>query len=134
MAIYQLEQKSKHISTLQSRIDELETDFYCGGDSMGDTELRIYDKKEQSLHDDINFEREGGSSWGEYKERILTLIEDKIYADVEFYVNSDGHYQGESGVVEMTFDEEESIFNCSKSSSPNSIPHSGTKCPALFIT
>jgi hypothetical protein len=97
-------------------IDHVEFDFYCGGDSMGDTTLRIYDKKGQSLNDKIDFERENGSSWGEYKERILTLIEDKIYADVEFYVNSDGHYQGESGMVEMTFDEEESMFDCSKSS------------------
>lgn len=97
-------------------IDHVEFDFYCGGDSMGDTTLRIYDKKGQSLNDKIDFERENGSSWGEYKERILTLIEDKIYADVEFYVNSDGHYQGESGMVEMTFNEEESMFDCSKSS------------------
>jgi hypothetical protein len=97
-------------------IDHVEFDFYCGGDSMGDTTLRIYDKKGQSLNDKIDFERENGSYWGVYNERILTLIEDKIYADVEFYVNSDGHYQGESGVVEMTFDEEESMFNCSKSS------------------
>ena len=97
-------------------IGHVEFDFYCGGDSMGDTTLRIYDKKGQSLNDKIDFERENGSSWGEYKERILTLIEDKIYADVEFYVNSDGHYQGESGMVEMTFDEEESMFDCSKSS------------------
>ena len=97
-------------------IGHVEFDFYCGGDSMGDTTLRIYDKKGKALHEDINFERENGSSWGEYKERILTLIEDKIYADVEFYVNSDGHYQGESGMVEMTFNEEESMFDCSKSS------------------
>ncbi len=76
-------------------IDHVEFDFYCGGDSMGDTTLRIYDKKGQSLNDKIDFERENGSSWGTYNERILTLIEDKIYADVEFYVNSDGHYQGE---------------------------------------
>ena len=97
-------------------IQEVEFEFDCGGDSMGDTTLRIYDKKGQSLNDKIDFERENGSYWGVYNERILTLIEDKIYADVEFYVNSDGHYQGESGVVEMTFDEEESMFNCSKSS------------------
>jgi hypothetical protein len=97
-------------------IDHVEFDFYCGGDSMGDTTLRIYDKKGQSLNDKIDFERENGSSWGTYNERILTLIEDKIYADVEFYVNSDGHYQGESGMVEMTFNEEESMFDCSKSS------------------
>tara|TARA_Y100000589_G_C27100463_1_gene607806 strand:- start:54 stop:752 length:699 start_codon:yes stop_codon:yes gene_type:complete len=96
-------------------IGEVEFDFYCGGDSMGDTELRIYDKKGQSLTENFTFERENGS-WGAYEERILTLIEDKIYDDVEFYVNSDGHYQGESGIVEMTFDEEENIFNCSKSS------------------
>ena len=97
-------------------IGHVEFDFYCGGDSMGDTTLRIYDKKGKALHEDINFERENGSSWGAYEERILTLIEDKIYADVEFYVNSDGHYQGESGMVEMTFNEEESMFDCSKSS------------------
>tara|TARA_R100000988_G_scaffold102556_1_gene78497 strand:+ start:5275 stop:5976 length:702 start_codon:yes stop_codon:yes gene_type:complete len=96
-------------------IGHVEFDFYCGGDSMGDTELRIYDKKGQSLTENFTFERKNGS-WGEYEERIPTLIEDKIYADVEFYVNSDGHYQGESGMVEMTFNEEESMFDCSKSS------------------
>lgn len=109
--------KATELITLWKKhnIGHVEFDFYCGGDSMGDTTLRIYDKKGQSLTENFNFERENGS-WGEYEERILTLIEDKIYDDVEFYVNSDGHYQGESGMVEMTFNEEVSMFDCSKSS------------------
>lgn len=74
--------------------------FNCGGDSMGDT--------------DIVFEKENGETVE--NEDLKNYFDDETYKNVEFYVNSDGHYMGESGTVEITLDEddEEPFFNYCK--------------------
>jgi len=81
-------------------VDRAEFEFSCGGDSMNDTTLNFYDKegKEVIMSD-------------ESKE----TLDNDIYKEVEFYENSDGHYQGESGIVLVEFDVEENQFGYSKS-------------------
>ena len=68
-------------------------EFNCGGDSMGDTDLKFYTDKGTLMK----------------SKKLLELdehINDIIYDQVEFYVNSDGHYMGESGHVEIRLDED----------------------------
>jgi hypothetical protein len=69
--------------------------FSCGGDSMGDTELTFYDANSNPIEVDLSFQ---------------SLIEDMIYSKVEFYVNSDGHYLGESGKVTIKLEDDEFDF------------------------
>lgn len=73
-------------------IEKAEFQFYAGGDSMGDTDLMFYDK--DSVEVDVEEDFKG-------------KIEDQIYKNVEFYENSDGHYQGESGTVYIELEEDE---------------------------
>ena len=85
----------------EKNIDHINFNFSCGGDSMNDTSIEIFDK-EGELVEDSELER---------------YFIDETYNNVEFYVNSDGHYQGEFGVVEITLNDEEDDFKYSKSSS-----------------
>jgi hypothetical protein len=87
----------------ENGVANINYEFDCGGDSMNETILNILDK-------------EGGLI--ECKE-IEDYFENKIYDNVEFYVNSDGHYMGERGNVYVYLeeeDEEEPYFSYSKSS------------------
>ena len=87
----------------ENGVDSIDYEFNCGGDDMGETTLNILDKKGELI---------------ECKE-IEDYFESKIYDNVEFYVNSDGHYMGERGNVYVTLeeeDEEEPYFSYSKSS------------------
>lgn len=80
-------------------ITSVEFIFSCGGDSMNETEILIH------------------TDSGEIKnEEIESYIDEEVYKQVEFYVNSDGHYQGESGVVTIELDDEENELVYSKSS------------------
>jgi hypothetical protein len=63
--------------------------FNCGGDSMNDTSIEIHTKNGDITNDVLH-----------------DYIDNVVYNEVEFYVNSDGHYQGESGVVEITLEDE----------------------------
>jgi len=65
--------------------------FDCGGDSMGSTSYAFFDKDDKEV---------------ENKE-LADFFENVVYDKVEFYVNSDGHYQGEFGTVEITIDEDD---------------------------
>jgi hypothetical protein len=69
---------------------------------MGETTLNILDKEGELI---------------ECKE-IEDYFENKIYDNVEFYVNSDGHYMGERGNVYVYLEENEGepYFDYSKSS------------------
>lgn len=67
--------------------------FSCGGDSMNDTDIVILTEN------------------GDIKNDVLwDYFDIEVYNKVEFYVNSDGHYNGENGVVEITLDEEEGFI------------------------
>jgi len=81
-------------------VDRAEFEFSCGGDSMNDTSLVFFDKESKEI-----------IMSAESKE----TLDDDIYKEVEFYENSDGHYQGEHGTVLVEFNVEENEFNYSKS-------------------
>lgn len=69
--------------------------FNCGGDSMGDT--------------DIVLEKENGESVE--NEELANYFDSEVYKNVDFYVDSDGHYQGESGTVTITLNEDDDTEN-----------------------
>jgi hypothetical protein len=79
-------------------VTEVHFNFNCGGDSMNDTDLTIYTDGSKQIKNDVLFD----------------YFENEVYENVEFYVNSDGHYNGESGIVTITLDDEG--FTYSKSS------------------
>ena len=68
---------------------------------MGDTSIEIYNSKDEEIEVD----------------ELKTYFDEEVYRAVDFYVNSDGHYQGESGVVKIILneeDEDEHFFDFSK--------------------
>jgi hypothetical protein len=73
-------------------------EFSCGGDSMNDTTITIHGEDDEEI-ENVTLE---------------TYFDSEVYNAVEFYVNSDGHYQGESGYVNITLDEDGENFNYSK--------------------
>lgn len=79
------------------RIETCTMDFNCGGDSMGDTSFSFTDKN-------------GDVSCDELKD----FFDNEVYQRVDFYVNSDGHYQGESGTVDITLNDDEDDFEYCK--------------------
>ena len=85
----------------EKNIDHVNFNFSCGGDSMNDTDVQIYNKEGNNVED----------------KEIEDYFQEKTYDNVEFYVNSDGHYQGEFGVVTITLNEDKDGFDYSKSSS-----------------
>ena len=66
-------------------------EFQCGGDQMNDTTLTFYNEKGEEVE----------------CEELESYIDNVIYNEVEFYVNSDGHYQGECGNVYITLEEDD---------------------------
>jgi len=75
-------------------IDHINFNFNCGGDSMGDTDIEIFDKENELVE----------------SQELVDYFDRETYNNVDFYVNSDGHYQGESGCVEITLNEDEDDF------------------------
>jgi hypothetical protein len=71
-------------------INRAEFEFDCGGDSMNDTTLNFYDKKDKIIINDD----------------LADYFDDQVYKEVNFYEASDGHYQGERGVVHIELDNE----------------------------
>lgn len=64
--------------------------FNCGGDSMNETEIALYDKNGNIVHD----------------QELEDYFDNEVYNEVEFYVNSDGHYLGEYGTVNITLEDD----------------------------
>lgn len=83
----------------EKNIARVEFNFSCGGDSMGETYFQIWNNKEEEIEE----------------EEIVNYFEENVYKNVDFYLNSDGNYQGESGTVIITLNDDD--FNYSKSSS-----------------
>jgi hypothetical protein len=79
-------------------IDHINFNFNCGGDSMGDTDIEIFDKENELVE----------------SQELVDYFDRETYNHVDFYVNSDGHYQGESGCVVITLNEDEDDFYYSK--------------------
>lgn len=84
-------------------IDHCVASFSCGGDSMNEMEFTYHNKS--------------GGEIPEAKSELDYYFEDEIYNKVDFYVNSDGNYMGESGSVNIVLeeDDEEPYFSYDKS-------------------
>lgn len=67
-----------------------EFEFSCGGDSMNDTTLNFYNEKNKVVQ----------------SSNLEDYFDNEVYKNVTFYEASDGHYQGEAGVVTIELDEE----------------------------
>lgn len=82
----------------KNKVDYVNFEFSCGGDSMNDTSIQIYDKAGSEIQ----------------CSEISDYIDNEVYNRVEFYVNSDGHYQGEAGNVTIRLNDEGDDFEYSK--------------------
>ena len=87
------------------KIERCEMTFDCGGDSMGSTDYEL-------------FNDEGDLVTDKRIDEIIEFIDSDVYNNVEFYVNSDGHYIGEAGMVMIGVDNDNDVefFSYSKSS------------------
>lgn len=83
----------------KNNIKRCEMEFSCGGDSMGD--YSFYFHTDNKMIDNV--------------EKLESYFDDAVYKNVEFYVNSDGHYVGESGTVFIELNEDEDGFYYNKS-------------------
>ena len=84
-------------------IDNANMEFSCGGDSMSDYSFTFYTKNTSAVTgrpENISVE----------SEELVLFFDRQIFDDVEFYVNSDGHYIGESGNVVITLNDDEDGF------------------------
>ena len=84
----------------ENDVEYIDFEFNCGGDSMGDTTLNIYDTKGGLVNND----------------ELENYFDNEVYQNVTFYEASDGHYIGESGNVHISLNDEETDFEYSKES------------------
>lgn len=75
----------------QLNIESCSMNFSCGGDSMSDWDFTFTTKEGKQIED----------------QELKDFFDDEVFRNVDFYVNSDGHYIGENGVVEITLNEED---------------------------
>lgn len=80
------------------KVNEAVFEFSCGGDSMSETEMFLYDKKGKEIDN----------------AELKNYFDDEVYKRVDFYENSDGHYIGEAGKVVITLNDEGDDFDYSK--------------------
>ena len=86
-------------------IESANMEFSCGGDSMNDYSFVFYTKNTTP----------GGTENIEVEsEELVSFFDTQIFDEVEFYVNSDGHYIGESGNVVITLNDDEDGFSYDK--------------------
>jgi hypothetical protein len=64
-------------------------EFSCGGDSMNDWSFAFHKESEEVE-----------------SQELKDFFDDEVFKQVEFYVNSDGHYIGEAGEVHIELDDE----------------------------
>jgi hypothetical protein len=83
-------------------VSHCEMTFDCGGDSMGDYYFNFFDKENNEITD-------------EKVKELDAFFENEVFNRVDFYVNSDGHYIGESGTVMIRYDESDNEFLYEKS-------------------
>lgn len=82
----------------EKNIKYCEMEFSCGGDSMNDYTFTYFTEAD-SFHDSD----------------LDNYFDNEVYHNVNFYVNSDGHYLGENGIVHIELDDEGENFTYSKS-------------------
>lgn len=71
-------------------VDRVVLTFNCGGDSMGDMDWEVFDTDDNSIED----------------EDLISYFDREVFNRVDFYVNSDGHYIGESGTVTILLEDD----------------------------
>lgn len=76
-------------------------EFSCGGDNMNDYVFRF--------HTDNSENKEVESS------ELNSFFDDEVFRRVEFYENSDGHYIGEFGNVQIVLEKDDEYFSYYKS-------------------
>jgi hypothetical protein len=69
-------------------------EFDCGGDQMNETSWTFFDKDGNNEIDDTDLSA------------LENFLDEYVYKKVDFYVNSDGHYVGEFGNVNVELDDE----------------------------
>ena len=79
-------------------VSKVRFEFSCGGDSMNETQVYIYNSADEEIE----------------CSELSDYFGDKVYDNVNFYENSDGVYMGESGNVYITFEDDD--FKYSKES------------------
>jgi hypothetical protein len=72
-------------------VSKVTFEFNCGGDSMNETQVYIYNSADEEIE----------------CSELSDYFDDEVYHNVNFYVDSDGVYMGESGNVYITFGKEE---------------------------
>jgi hypothetical protein len=72
-------------------IERAEMQFYCGGDEMGDYSFEYYNADDELVE----------------CSELDKFFDEEVFKQVDFYVNSDGHYIGESGTVHIELEEED---------------------------
>ena len=82
----------------EKNIKYCEMEFSCGGDSMNDYTFTYFTEAD-SFHDSD----------------LDNYFDNEVYHNVNFYVNSDGHYLGENGIVHIALDDDKENFTYSKS-------------------
>lgn len=106
----------------KNNIKEVVLTFDCGGDSMGNVEWETYTKEGVFKNEEVKDELEG------YFDKV-------VYDNVDFYVNSDGHYIGEYGTVSIVLDEDydepQFIYN---KDAKSEFEDSHTECTSVEIT
>ena len=75
----------------EHNVDHVDFIFSCGGDSMEDTSIEIYDKEGKLIE----------------VPEISDYIDEAVYHNVNFYEASDGVYMGEQGTVTITLNEDD---------------------------
>lgn len=70
----------------KNNIEKAVMQFSCGGDSMGDSSWELYDNNNNQVA----------------CKELIDKLDREVYNQVNFYVNSDGHYEGEFGTVTVT--------------------------------
>ena len=71
-------------------VDRVVLTFNCGGDSMGDMDWEVFGANDQRIED----------------EDLISYFDREVFNRVDFYVNSDGHYMGESGTVTILLEDD----------------------------
>ena len=81
----------------EHKIIQVRFEFYCGGDSMGDTMFHFDTDTDEKLPSEV-------------VSQLEAYFDDEVYRNVEFYEASDGHYMGECGNVYIELNEKEDGF------------------------
>lgn len=94
-----MKKKKKDVTSVLDAIQEWKElgivlgkmEFSCGGDSMNDWSYIFLSKDDKEVESEF----------------LVSFFDEEVFKKVDFYVNSDGHYQGEAGTVDITLDEKE---------------------------